>query len=74
VTKDVYRGPVKRTKQGAIQNMSAGDMKKLKEFWKGGSTSGTLVAAVDTFTGHKYATNTVLKFCRARFGNRGKKK
>lgn len=72
VTKDVYHGAVKPV-QGKLALMSAGDLKQIEKFWKKGSSPETMVAAVHRYTGRTYAVSTISKFCREKFGKRGKK-
>ena len=71
VTKDKYLGPV-RPVQGLINNMSENHLKRLEELWKTGGSNDALVARVDTATLRKYAKNTVIKWCRAKWGPRPK--
>ena len=72
VTKDVYHGAVKPV-QGKLALMSAGDLKQIEKFWKKGSSPETMVAAAHRYTGRTYAVSTISKFCREKFGKRGKK-
>lgn len=71
ITVDKYRGPVRRL-QGAIDNMGKEKTEKIKSLWLSGGTDDALVARVDAYTLRKYAKNTVVKWCRGKFGKRAR--
>jgi hypothetical protein len=68
-TVDKYLGAVKPV-QGAIDNMGKDKTDKIKSLWLTGGGDDALVARVSTYTMRKYAKNTVVKWCREKFGKR----
>ena len=69
-TVDKYLGAVNPV-QGAIDNMGKDDADKVKSLWLSGERDDALVAQVAVYAGRKYAKNTVVKWCRSKFGKRG---
>ena len=69
LTVDKYLGPVRRV-QGLINNMGSAHLERMETLWKTGGSDDALVARVDTATLRKYAKNTVIKWCRAKWGPR----
>ena len=69
-TVDEYLGPVRRV-QGIIDNMGKEKTDKVKSLWLSGESDDALVAQVVVYAGRKYAKNTVVKWCRGKFGKRG---
>lgn len=72
VTEDRYLGPVQRV-QGAFDRMDAKQKGNIKKLWKDGEKTDVIVRSVDMYTNRKYAANTVEKWCREQFGQRGKR-
>ena len=69
-TVDKYLGAVNPV-QGAIDNMGKENTDKAKSLWLSGESDDALVAQVVVYAGRKYAKNTVVKWCRSKFGKRG---
>ena len=69
-TVDKYLGAVNPV-QGAIDKMGKDKTDKIKSLWLTGGSDDGIVAQVVTYTDRKYAKNTVVKWCRGKFGKRG---
>lgn len=69
-TVDRYIGAVNPV-QGVIDNMGKEKTDAVKSLWLSGGSDDTLVERVVAYTDRKYAKNTVIKWCRGKFGKRG---
>ena len=69
VTKDKYLGPVHPV-QGLINEMTPEQTHRVERAWKNNDDEEA-VCVVVACTHREYARNTVIKWCRAKFGKRG---
>lgn len=72
VTKDRYLGAVKPI-QNAFDLMNSGQKDRVKKLWKSGEKTGMIINTVELYTNRRYKDNTVEKWCRTQFGQRGKR-